>query len=290
MRSLLASRAVSPCFYIRVHTLHCNSSFPIILASSPLDFDGSSPSITTFSLARRSMAQLSLAALAAHLETIELTESLFPGDGELSLSESTAAALPTLRSWIESGSPQPADAPAPTEELALTIQLALDQHDAATTFVLPLQVRLPLVEPKDPALVLPDDAQTPAAVVHATQPPWMSRAAHDQLAATLPKPGDGGAASNVDLLLAAIDHIRSITPYLLPAPSPPPSTVDRARGGRKRPSPGDNSGDEPEYRVWFWFPSLSTREKRDDMVNWAPEYGLTGFVLAGAFSNVCSGA
>lgn len=34
-------------------------------------------------------------------------------------------------------------------------------------------------------------------------------------------------------------------------------------------------------RVWFWFPSLSTKSKRDDMVNWASQYGLTGFVLAG---------
>lgn len=36
-----------------------------------------------------------------------------------------------------------------------------------------------------------------------------------------------------------------------------------------------------EARVWFWLPSLSTREKRRDLVNYATDRGLTGFVLAG---------
>jgi hypothetical protein len=37
----------------------------------------------------------------------------------------------------------------------------------------------------------------------------------------------------------------------------------------------------PLVRVWFYFPSLNTREKRQNMVDWAPSYSLTGFVLAG---------
>jgi hypothetical protein len=36
----------------------------------------------------------------------------------------------------------------------------------------------------------------------------------------------------------------------------------------------------PLVRVWFYFPSLNTREKRQHMVDWAPSYSLTGFVLA----------
>ncbi|KAJ5618475.1 hypothetical protein N7528_006586 [Penicillium herquei] len=43
----------------------------------------------------------------------------------------------------------------------------------------------------------------------------------------------------------------------------------------------------PMVRVWFYFPSLSTREKRDDMVNLAPSYSLTGFVLAGKPGVLC---
>lgn len=34
-------------------------------------------------------------------------------------------------------------------------------------------------------------------------------------------------------------------------------------------------------RVWFWFPSLSSRDKRKDLVTFAEEHLLSGFLLAG---------
>lgn len=34
-------------------------------------------------------------------------------------------------------------------------------------------------------------------------------------------------------------------------------------------------------RVWFWFPSLSSKEKRRDLVTFAEEHLLSGFLLAG---------
>ncbi|CAH7688701.1 hypothetical protein BY996DRAFT_3814277 [Phakopsora pachyrhizi] len=40
-------------------------------------------------------------------------------------------------------------------------------------------------------------------------------------------------------------------------------------------------------RVWLRLPSLSSREKRDDMISFAAEYGITGFVLAGKPALVC---
>jgi hypothetical protein len=43
----------------------------------------------------------------------------------------------------------------------------------------------------------------------------------------------------------------------------------------------------PIVRVWFYFPSLSTRKKREDIVNLAPGYSLTGFVLAGKPGILC---
>jgi hypothetical protein len=48
----------------------------------------------------------------------------------------------------------------------------------------------------------------------------------------------------------------------------------------------DGAADSLE-RVWFWFPSLSSREKRRDLVTYAEDSGLTGFVLAGKFSFAC---
>ena len=43
----------------------------------------------------------------------------------------------------------------------------------------------------------------------------------------------------------------------------------------------------PIVRVWFYFQSLSTREKRNDLVNYAANYSLTGFVLAGKPGVMC---
>lgn len=234
---------------------------------------------------------LSLAGLAAQLETIDLVQGLFPGDDEVALEEHTAAFLPTLRAWIEAGDPVATSTSNGPDELALTVQLGLDQQDDQTAFTLPLSIRLSLLSASDPALALPDG--TRRATIHATQPSWMARTAHDELSAALSSLSAAAAparadafASNVDFVLAMIDQIRTLTPSLVPAASEPePPQEAHAHGarntkrGRKRP---DHAGDgEEEYRVWYWFPSLSSREKRDDMVNWAPEYGLTGFVLAG---------
>jgi hypothetical protein len=34
-------------------------------------------------------------------------------------------------------------------------------------------------------------------------------------------------------------------------------------------------------RVWFWFPSLSSKEKRRDLITFGEEHLLSGFLLAG---------
>lgn len=275
--------------------------------------------------------RLSRDALAAQLDAVELAESLFPGDDELVWDDDTAAHLPTLRAWIEASGHDDDDPDHVLEldELAFTVRLGLDQQDDLTSFAVPLSVRLSLRAPPsppegdaraegDPALALPDG--TRPATIRASQPTWMSRTAHDELCTSWPparlqsdrssKETPTGSdpeslaaaaevgevvprfASNVDLLLATIDHIRSVTPALLPAPAPAPRTAESeptgrggGRGGagarRKRPDHNSDGAAPEEFRVWFWLPSLSTREKRDDMVNWAPEYNLTGFVLAG---------
>ena len=40
-------------------------------------------------------------------------------------------------------------------------------------------------------------------------------------------------------------------------------------------------------RAWYYFPSLSTREKRRDIVEYAEEYQITGFVIAGKPGMMC---
>ncbi|PVI04223.1 hypothetical protein DM02DRAFT_611658 [Periconia macrospinosa] len=43
----------------------------------------------------------------------------------------------------------------------------------------------------------------------------------------------------------------------------------------------------PLVRAWFYFPSISTRSKRDDFIIHAPSYSLTGFLFAGKPGLLC---
>ncbi|BGP42883.1 hypothetical protein JCM10450v2_006999 [Rhodotorula kratochvilovae] len=218
--------------------------------------------------------------LALQLETLELVQSLFPLDGELALDEASAAALPALRSYVDAGKDGETNT-VPTDELHFSVRLSLEQaNDPSSPYPLVLAVRLPLTPSVDAMHTLPDGAS--AATAHLQQPPWLSRTAHDALAASLPSANPSAFASNADLLLSTIDYIRNAAIALLP----PPETTPRAGGGRRRRT-AQPKEDEPEFRVWLWFPSLSTREKRDDIVNWAGDYDITGFVLAGKPAIMC---
>ncbi|ORY29758.1 hypothetical protein BCR39DRAFT_530877 [Naematelia encephala] len=100
------------------------------------------------------------------------------------------------------------------------------------------------------------------------QPAWLNRMQHDSLLSSIP-PCDAP-----DAILDTIESIKASASILLHstrAPTPPP--VEKV--------------EEVLERVWFWFPSLSTREKRRDLVEYAPRYGLTGFVLAGKPGLLC---
>ncbi|CAD0086841.1 unnamed protein product [Aureobasidium vineae] len=93
------------------------------------------------------------------------------------------------------------------------------------------------------------------------QPTWLDKASLATLSATLPED-----------IFGALDFLRDEGPSLIPTAATPTET--KASTG-------------PLVRVWFYFPSLSTREKRQHMVDWAPSYSLTGFVLAGKPGLLC---
>ncbi|GAA5866806.1 hypothetical protein JCM1840_004273 [Sporobolomyces johnsonii] len=227
--------------------------------------------------------------LVAQLEALQLCESLFPLDGELVLSEQTASFAPTLREWLEAAGQDGAGsqggdiaAKGWADELAFTVNLALEHpDDPASTFPLALAIKLPLSSSSAPS-----DAPPPTSL-HIQQPAWLARTPYDTLAASLPSFDPTTFSSPADLILQAVDYLREEGVKLLPSPadeaSPAPSSKTRRRGARA----GAIDETHDEFRVWLWFPSLSTREKRDDIVNWAPEYGLTGFVLAGKPALLC---
>ncbi|GAA6043082.1 hypothetical protein JCM8097_008412 [Rhodosporidiobolus ruineniae] len=213
-------------------------------------------------------------------EALELSESVFALPGELVLDAATSAFLPSLRTWIEAGGDGGIDElvkqDAWTDELAFQVNIDLEHPDPTneTPFPLSLSIKIPLVQPSDGRETTPDGA--PFAALHLQQPPWLARTPYDALAASLPSPDTSAFSSSSELILAAVEHIREEAVKLIPTEPDPPSGKDDAG------KPG-----APEFRVWMWFPSLSTKEKRDDMVNWAADYDLTGFVLAGKPAMLC---
>ncbi|GAA5886243.1 hypothetical protein JCM6882_001578 [Rhodosporidiobolus microsporus] len=211
-------------------------------------------------------------------EALELAEASFALPGELLLADQTAAFLPTLRTWLEAGggdSVELTKGPEWTDELAFHLHLTLEPPSSSSLTPLPLviSVKIPLVHLDDARGTTPEGA--PWASIAVQQPPWLPRAAYDSLAASLPSvdPSDS-FSSNAELLLSTVEHVREEATNLIP------NEPESGEGKEEKP-------EEEEFRVWMWFPSLSTREKRDDIVNWAGDYGLSGFVLAGKPALLC---
>ncbi|KAL8292451.1 hypothetical protein RQP46_001063 [Phenoliferia psychrophenolica] len=214
--------------------------------------------------------------LVAALSTLEVLSSMLSLDGELSLAPSTAAALPLLSSLADAP-PSPSLAAQLPSELIFTILIALDaQTDAASTPDEPpslrLTVSLPLSHPQSP----------PHLTLH--QPTWLSRTAHHSFAAALAASLTSAEEDSTSFILDAIEWVRDKGSRLW-------EQTQEEKGERERLAASERDkaslGEGALVRVWFWLPSLSTREKRDNIVDWAPEYRLTGFVLAGKPALLC---
>ncbi|KAK4052834.1 hypothetical protein OIV83_002121 [Microbotryomycetes sp. JL201] len=203
---------------------------------------------------------LPIELIIAQLETLDMCQSLFPLEGELVLDASTASCLPLLRQLAESTHDpttelEHANVPA---FLSFTVNLSVsDEPLSSDVAQSSLTISLPLAQ-----------QQTCKYVLH--QASWLSRSLHDKLSQKLTEFVENGRDQDVfDVLEYARQASQDM--YDLARQS--------ARSGLVEEPAAEQRG--PEWRVWFVLTSLSTREKRQDMVDWAPSYGLTGFVLAG---------
>jgi hypothetical protein len=179
----------------------------------------------------------------AQVETLDLCESLFPLEGELQLSPDTASSLPSLRAYDSATTSATELQQLPTE-LVFTINLILARESDNLDFPLSLSVALPLSSPSS-------EPSTARLTLH--QPPWLSRSVHDLLASSLQALAAEAEATsgNSELILDAVERLREQARNVLPK--------EREKSVEKE--------KEEEWRVWFVLTSLSTREKRDDMVS-----------------------
>jgi hypothetical protein len=199
---------------------------------------------------------LPVETMESQLSIIDLLSAMFPSPGELEISESTAQCIEILRNWCQS----PVSTPDVPSTISLVITLPIPDGDKTIQVNISVPLQCEGHETID---------QPPSLRYSLRQPDWMTKAEVAGLAVSIPQ-GD---------TLEAIEYIQAEA-----------SRFIKNKQTQAMSSQGSGLQENPHgpiVRVWFYFPSLSTRKKRDDMVNLAPGYSLTGFVLAGKPGVLC---
>ncbi|XPS80813.1 hypothetical protein M3J09_012759 [Ascochyta lentis] len=195
--------------------------------------------------------------LELQIGQIDLLMAMYPE--EVTLDDSTKIVLDTLRDVIESGESGDFSA-API--VSVTLKLSIAEDDAPKTQTIHLDLTAPFTYAGSQ---IPDEPPNVKARIH--QPSWLNRAATNQLQDTIPEGED---------LLSTIEHIK-----MAAAQAHEESLQSQVTPNASAFEPG------PLVRVWFYFPSISTRSKRDDFIKFAPAYNLTGFLFAGKPGLLC---
>ncbi|ATY62649.1 DUF1115 domain [Cordyceps militaris] len=208
-------------------------------------------------------AILPRALLEAQLGQIDLLMAMYPIEGSVVVADSSTPALKCLREALAEDSMS--DVPSSLGDIDLVLELDIPPQDnQASRRTAQLSITIPLRHPQDEDTT--EDA--PPARIRLQQPSWMSKAEASNLMAELPVDDD---------LFASIENVTAAVSYLSQA-----QTHEEASA-----SAAPVTTAESLTRVWFYFPSISTRSKRDDLVQHAPSYGLTGFLLAGKPGLLC---
>ncbi|KAF6813075.1 hypothetical protein CPLU01_14741 [Colletotrichum plurivorum] len=190
------------------------------------------------------------------LSQIDLLTAMYPSEDEVTLNPGSESLLERLRFSIESGSAL--DVSGSAVEVGLVLRLSIPEGEKE----LHLDITVPFSRPSDEP-----QEEAPRIRIRARQPAWMTRTASSSLNASIPE----------DDLFSAVDFIRdSASQHLQSSPT-----------SQSEPTQADADEEGPLVRVWFYFPSISTRSKRDDFITHAPGYNLTGFLYAGKPGLLC---
>lgn len=209
------------------------------------------------------------------LAQIDLLMAMYPNG--VSIDEASSTTLNILRESLNSETTRRGRSLPPNATVSLLLALEVDNPDMntrdgindKTTHTLQLDVVVPFTYQHHDDETPSDEPPRPR--IRLLQPSWMSKAEAAALMAHIQVKDED------DDLFLTIENIRgAATSYLssleLKNVADPAGTAD---------------GDQLITRVWFYFPSISTRSKRDDIVNYAPTYRLTGFLLSGKPGVLC---
>lgn len=118
------------------------------------------------------------------------------------------------------------------------------------------------------------------------QPAWLTRAEWEHVRALPPSVEDELVVEYLQETLDLIRHrVGSLLKFKIQAAQ---AKAQAEAAADIKPDIGGQEGGSISgpvksclQRVWFWFPSLSSKEKRRDLITFGEEHLLTGFLLAG---------
>ncbi|KAM7183784.1 Protein of unknown function (DUF1115) domain containing protein [Rhypophila sp. PSN 637] len=196
--------------------------------------------------------------LELQLAQIDLLQAMYPDEAAIAIDDSSTALLNKLRT--SDGDTQSSEkVPARPSVVSLLLTLEADEDQKFQ-----LEIAMPVTcDIKDG-----DVDEPPRAKIRLVQPPWMSKADASSITSN-------GTQEEEDLF-TRIEQIKDAIVLHLSSLSQTAS-MEVIK----------NLESSPLVRVWFYFPSISTRSKRDDIVNYAPAYKLTGFLLSGKPGVLC---
>ncbi|KAM7184623.1 Protein of unknown function (DUF1115) domain containing protein [Naviculisporaceae sp. PSN 640] len=200
------------------------------------------------------------------LAQIDLLQAMYPDEGIITMDDSSSETLDRLRLISNGpGSRMPSIDPASSVSLLLTVEA-----DEERSFQ--LEIAFPFGYTTD-ALDEAASDEPPPPRIRLVQPSWMNKAEASSITTNYAQ------EDQQDDLFTRIEQIKEAVASHLSSQSvsSTPASFPHDSGNNR------NS----LVRVWFWFPSISTRAKRDDIVNYAPSYGLTGFLLSGKPGVLC---
>jgi hypothetical protein len=179
------------------------------------------------------------------LSNIALLQSMYPDPAELTISPHCLSDYMTLETYPTSS--------VSSEQIELLHTTTINQGEIDLIITLPLN--------------------RSRVEMNMRQPPWLTRVEWEEVRAI---PTSAEDELVVEYLLETMDLIRSRVSGLAKYKAAEEDSKPILTGSSERPK-------SCLQRVWFWFPSLSSKEKRRDLIDFAEEHLLTGFLLAGEF-------
>lgn len=199
------------------------------------------------------------------LSQIELLSCMYPEEGSFMIDPSTEQLLNKLKIWLTISS----DGLAARTPLHISSDLSISvKRSINGDKEIQVHVTYPLHYPGDE---IPSDPPPP--ILRIDKPSFMNRKDFENLHASIASLGNHGEEVDV------VNTIQMIEDAVLAR------VAEQENEDQKKTMTTTKVG--PLVRVWFYFPSISTRSKRDDLINHAPSYNLTGFLLAGKPGFLC---